>query len=517
MSSGGGFNLLHAAHGQGVHVSIKPIAICFAAANFAFLTIAPLQTLKNYEFLALSSPLWLPILLGRFAVLRWITANRLAFMAKQEYVLLEIRLPRDVRKTPLAMEAVLSSMHLSPGESTWYKRLVNGAVRPSFSLEIASLGGRVHMYVRTRVGFRRGIESYFYAQYPGVELVEATDYTLLIDPSHPPYQTWGCEYEFKNSDVYPFRTYAEFMKPDAPLAKPEEQVDPLAQILEFLGSLGPKEQFWIQINIRVTKDEKFKNHKKPDGTPYTLKDIKKDELESIRRSTIQELTHYDPVSGSSYKTETFPNPTKGQQLAMETIERKLSKPLFDVGIRALYTAPEDAFQGTVISHLIGVWKPFASETGNSFGVTRWSAIFDGWPWEDPGGQHEAHLVHQLVDAYRRRSYFNEPYIMPWMIMNTEELATLFHIPAAGVTTPSLPRIQSSTSEAPSNLPTEYVCAGSYAWCASCARDASGAPLVCLCLRRPWSRRAWCVRIRTVCTRRRLCYPRYHRPPCGSGY
>jgi hypothetical protein len=138
---------------------------------------------------------------------------------------------------------------------------------------------------------------------------------------------------------------------------------------------------------------------------------------------------------------------------MEDLDRKLSKPLFDVGIRALYTAPEEAYQGSVISHLIGLWKPIASEQGNSLGITRWHANFDDWPWEDRKGIHHAHVAHGLVDSYRRRAYFNEPYIMPWMVMNTEELATIFHIPTSGVTTPSLPRIQSSTSEAPSNLPT----------------------------------------------------------------
>jgi hypothetical protein len=454
MASGGGFDLLHAAHDKGVFLSAQPFIICFFAANFAFLTIAPLQTLHNFEFLMLTSPVWLPILIGRFALLRWVTANRLAFIARQEYVLLEIRVPRDVRKTPLAMEAVFSSMHLSPGESTWWKRIVNGAVRPSWSFEIVSLGGRVHLYVRTRVGFRRGLESYIYAQYPEVEIVEATDYSLLIDPSHPPYNLWGCEYKFTaGKDVYPIRTYAEFMKPDSTLAKPEEQIDPLAQIIEFLGSLSPKEQFWVQIMVRVTKNEKFAGKKTASGKPYTIIDEKNEEVENIRTQTVRKQRHVDPATGKTYETESFPNATKGQQNAMENLERKVSKPLFDVGIRAIYTAPQDAYQGIVISHLIGLWKPIASEQGNSLGITRWHANFDDWPWEDPKGIHHAHVAHGIVDAYRRRSYFNEPYRMPWMIMNTEELATIFHIPTSGVTTPSLPRIQSSTSEAPSNLPT----------------------------------------------------------------
>lgn len=453
--SSGGFDLLHEAHSRGVFISYKPFLICFIAANIAFLTLDPMQTLRNYEFLMLSSPLWLPILLGRFAFLRWMVSNRLGFIARQQYVLLEIRVPRDVRKTPLAMEAVFSAMHLSPGESTWWKRIVNGAVRPSWSFEMVSLGGRVHLFIRTRVGFRRSVESFMYAQYPDIEIVEATDYSLLIDPSHPPYNMWGCEYKFLKTgglDVWPLRTYIEFMNPLSPLAKPEEQVDPLAELLEYLGSLNPKEQFWIQILVRVTKNEKFWGRKNKSGGQYNINDEKNEQVEAVRAQTVRTTTRIDPTTGKAITTESFPNPTRGQQWAMEALERKVSKPLFDVGIRVIYTAPQDAFVGTAIAHIINLWKPFASEQGNSLGVTRWFANFDDWPWEDPHGHHHAHVAHGITDAYRRRAYFNEPYKMPWMIMNAEELATIFHVPTGGVTTPSLPRIQSSTSEAPSNLP-----------------------------------------------------------------
>ncbi len=453
MSSGGGFDFLHTLHDRGVHVSARPFIIAFIAGNIAFLTLDPAQTLRNFEFIMLISPLWLPILIGRFAFLRWISSNRFATLAKHEHILLELRIPRDVRKTPLAMEAVFSSLHLTGGESTWWKRIVKGAMRPVWSFEIVSLGGRVHFYIWTRTALRRGLESYFYAQYPGIEIVEATDYSLLTDPSHDPYEVWGTEYEFtKGTDAYPFRTYPEFIKPDSPLAKPEEQIDPLAQIIELLGSIGPKEQFWLQIMIRGTKGEKFWGRKNPDGSKYTIKNEAAVELEKLRKKTVT-IKKQVTGTGDVIDVESFPNPSRGVQASMEAIEKKISKPLFDVGIRSLYTAPKDAYQGIMIGHLIGLFRGFSSEEINGFGITRWFANYDDWPWEDPHGRHQAHTAHGLVDAYRRRSYFAEPYRMPWMLMNAEELATLYHIPSSGITTPSLPRIQSSTSEAPSNLPT----------------------------------------------------------------
>ncbi|MEK7602251.1 MAG: hypothetical protein AAB472_02095 [Patescibacteria group bacterium] len=448
MSSGSSSNPVNAvlgkAHDRGIHLTARPFILCFIAANFAFLTLAPGQVLRNFEFLLIISPIWLPIMLGYFSYHYWRIANRTEWLAKQEYILLELRVPRDVRKTPLAMETVLASLQISPGESTWWKTIVEGRTRPWWSFEIVSLGGRVHLYVWTREGFRRGLESYFYAQYPGIEIVEATDYSREVDPSHDPYDMWGCEFKFNREDPYPLKTYVDFMKPDSPMAKPEEQVDPLAQVIEYIGSLSPKEQFWIQILVRVSKDEKY--------APFTIRDEAKKVLEELRKETVRKTSFVD-ASGVTRESESFPNPTRGIQNTMEAIERKISKPLFDVGIRSVYLAPKENYQGSSVAHLISMWRPFSSETLNKLGITRWFATLDDWPWEDRKGHLQAHMRHGLVDAYRRRSYFAEPYRFPWMVMNTEELATLFHIPSSGVTTPSLPRIQSSTAEAPSNLPT----------------------------------------------------------------
>ena len=63
----------------------------------------------------------------------------------------------------------------------------------------------------------------------------------------------------------------------------------------------------------------------------------------------------------------------------------------------------------------------------------------------------------MVEAYRRRQFFYEPFSFgiprdDIMVMSTEELATVFHIPSQAVMTPTLHRLQSATSEAPSNLP-----------------------------------------------------------------
>lgn len=460
--SGGGLPFLdkvegffHFAHGEGVALTAKPFILIGIWSLIAFLFIAPLQTLYNFQMLAFLSPIWMSIVFARFAAYRFVEANRMAWLANQEHVLLEIKMPRDIKKSPAAMETVFTNLHIGPNESTWYKRWINGSVRPWWSLEIVSLGGRVHFYIWTRAGFRRAVESFLYAQYPEIEITEAMDYSLITDPSHAPNKMWGCDFKKTKPDPMPIRTYAEYLNPTMPLPKPEETVDSLAQIIELLGSIGPREQFWVQIMFRMTKTEKYNGKRNAEGKPYSWKDEANEIVTAMRDSSVRRTKRVDPVTGAVTEVEGFPNPSKGLQESMLAIERNVNKPGFDVGMRAIYSAPEDAFEGSMISFLIGLWKPMSAEGahGNGFGIARYDALFNDWPWEDRGGRHKAHLEHLLVDAYRRRAYFHEPYKTPWMIMSSEELATVFHVPSASVTAPSLPRIQSSTSEAPANLPT----------------------------------------------------------------
>lgn len=443
--------LLHTGHNEGgIHISARQLIIALAISITAFFILSPQQSVYNFELLIFFAPIWMPIVLGYWAYVQWVAANRAAGIARFRTILLELRMPRDTMKTPAAMEAVFSALHLGPGEATWWKRIVLGNTRPWYSFEIVSLGGRVHFYIWTRDAYRRAIESALYAQYPDMEVIEVEDYSRLIDPSHEPNNIVGFEYIKPKAQGYPIRTYVDFGL-DKP-SKPEEQVDPLAQIIELLGSLGPHEQLWIQFVIRTHKGEKF-NKKDGDGKTYTWKQEAREEIEDIRKKALQEAEYVDPATGKVIKTKMI-NATPGTMDQIKGIERNISKLPFDVGIRALYTAPEEYYQGIVGGYLVSLFKPFHSESGAGLDVAPvWSNKYSEYPWEDPGGHHQAHAMHLMVEMWRRRAFFHPPYTGEWNVMSTEELATLYHVPSSTVATPGLPRIQSATGGAPSNLPT----------------------------------------------------------------
>lgn len=439
---------MHGAHEEGgTAIEFKPLVIAFIAEVIAFFMIAPAQSVTNLQFLLFTSPLWMPFVLFHFGLIRYIDANRVAFIAKQKHVLLEIRLPRDTRRTPLAMETVFSSMHIGGGETTWYKRIIEGRSRPWYSYELASIGGEVHYFVWMREGWRRPFESYIYAQYPGVEVIEAMDYSRLADPSHGPWSMTAFEFKKTKPDPYPLKSYVDYGLDK--VQKPEEQVDPLAQLLEVMGSLGPKEQLWLQFVVRIHKGEKY-------GADQSRnwKDEAKEVIASLKDEDKVESEYVD-ANGVKRTSVSYPNPTRAMTARIEAIEKNTGKQAYDVGIRGIYFAPENSPYGTMGGVLVNIFKPFNTENANSLMPAdgRWSNHFNDYPWEDKHGHHVAHANHAVLDFYRRRAFFHAPYVGDYNVMSVEELATIYHIPSSSITTPSLPRIQSTTSEAPPNLPT----------------------------------------------------------------
>lgn len=422
------------------------LLIAGAIVLFAALVVYPGGLAASLSIALFLSPLWVTLLVVSAAWKLWLMLRRWEFISAQEYVLLEIKTPRSIIKTPLAMETVLSTLHLTKGESNWYQKYFLGQVRPYWSLEIASTEGKVHFYIWTRTAFRRIVESAFYAQYPGAQLIEVDDYSRTISAQPHEWAVWGCDYKQTNKDPLPIKTYIEYGLDK--VAEEPEQVDPLANLVEFMGSLGKGEHLWLQIIIRTHAGEKY-GKIKDDGKPYTWKDEALDLVRSIRDETRSTF-----IDQQGNEQPGFPNPSKGQSEMMAAIERNVSKLGFDVGARSVYIADKAAFNPITITGMIGLFKQFSSETWNGIKATHWGMEFNDYPWEITLEKRKDVFRREVVDAYRRRQYYHAPHAFgDYMVMSTEEIATLFHIPSRAVESPSLPRIQSATATPPANLPT----------------------------------------------------------------
>lgn len=398
---------------------------------------------ETWEFLFFIAPFAAVFFLGFLLFNFWVQYARRKFLSNQDYSLLRIYPPREIYKTPAAMELFLNALYQTGGEANPVDIYWSGKSRPWFSLELASINGEVGFFIWTRSSLVSMIENQIYSQFPGIEIEEVEDYVSQIDYDSGNYSMFGLEYKLTAEDPVPIKTYVDYGLDKSSEDPGKYSIDPLSVTLEFLGSLKEGENAWIQIMVKAHKKE----DKKP-GTFFQKTDAWVDESKELIKKIRED---------SVFKTEGqevgVPMQTKGQIEKISAIERSVSKLGFDCGIRAIYIADKDSFNGINIPALIGSFKQFGSADLNGF-KPAFTTSFD-YKWQDWSGKKVEALKRQIFEDYKSRVYFGTKIAQKYrkkFILNTEELATIFHFPSSAVATPSLNRIQSKKSEAPSNLP-----------------------------------------------------------------
>lgn len=406
----------------------------------------------NFVFAIKWFPYWGPVLLAYILWGTWLKYVQAHYRANQKWIMLEIKVPKEVNKSPVAMEIMLNSLYQG-GRGEWWDWYWKGRVRDWFSLEMVSLEGHIKFFIRTLPGYKNLIESQIYAQYPDVEIYEVPDYTRYVDYHGlgSEWEMFGGEYKLAKPDPYPIKTYVDYGL-DKEGIKEEFKIDPMTSLIEHLGSIGKGEQFWIQFLLKVPEN----SYRKKDGTFGTWKDEGKAEINKIMKRDEKTPEGWQKL----YMT------TKGEQEAVAAIERSMSKFGFECGIRAIYIAKKENFDGRQAKALGGLFRPFASGTLNSIGYLNQS-IGPDFPWQNyitfedfillpriflKKGARYAKKRKEMFDAYKHRSWFYLPRKLKPFILTTEEIATIYHFPGGVSQTPTFGRIPSRKSEAPINLP-----------------------------------------------------------------
>lgn len=383
------------------------------------------------------------------------------FIGSLKWTLLEVKPPKEVFKSPLAMELVLNTLYQPGGHGNWFQKYWQGAVRQWFSLEIVSIEGNIHFYIRTLTKFKSLLQSQIYAQYPQAEVTEVEDYVNNVPDfiKDGPINMWGTGFSLTKDDPYPVKTYVDFGLDRAVGSLDEEQrIDPITPMLEFMGSIGAGEQIWFQILVRA--DTKRFSVKGKDGAIEEGKSWV-DKSKEIIKDFNASLTEKDKEG----KTIATRRATKGELGVIEAVERNASKFGFDAGMRAVYVTQKDKFDANRIAGITGMIRQYNSNDFNSFKPD--GPIGFEYPWQDMSGDKTALAKKSMLGAYKARAwfyggfdlanpktYFTYPEISgkkPF-ILSTEELATLFHLPGRVAETPSFTRIEATKAEPPANLP-----------------------------------------------------------------
>ena len=378
------------------------------------------------------------------------------FAAKVKYTFLEINLPQEVMRPIQAMEQVFSHLWSIYDPANFKEKWLEGKFLVNFSLEIAGINGMVHFFMRVPVALKEVVQSVIYSQYPEVEINETDDYTRHVPQKIPnrDWDSWGCDYVMLREDSYPIKTYLQFFE-KTPDVKEEKRIDPLAALLEGMAFMKPGEQLWLQIvakpitnkeNDWISRGKKLRDeliHRPQTPRP-----------KSIWRQVFEILFLWRSPDVIP-ETKEIPAPmmmlTDEEKGAIQAMEKKISKYGFECNIRFIYLGERKSFFKPRIKVPINFFTGISTEQLN--GLRPWNVTKVYYP---PAIEERTYIKKRDLFwhyIHRFTPLFPEP--GKTFVLNTEELATLYHFPGKMVVpAASLKRIRAKKAEPPTNLPIE---------------------------------------------------------------
>lgn len=420
--------------------------------------------LKSWWWLFLPAILYLPV---RFLYFWWVKWE--VWYKRIDWMTLEIVPPGEIEKPFRAMEDVFSALWPIYDFANWRERWCEGELPMGpywFSFEIASFEGDVHFYLRIERGRRSFAESIIYTHYPEAEIFEVEDYTQTLPQDLPNkvYDVYGEDFKFIRDHSYPIKTYKFFEARIPEAVETEKRIDPLYSLMEAMTNLRKGEITWFQIvPVPITNEDIPWASKGKQIANKIARRPQKPKSRSILQEISDVIIGGQPAEaerekglppGVSEETEREMLITPGERAVLTGIEEKISKYGFATFIRFLYIFPRGAYY---VPH----GKIGRSYFAHFFTQDMNTIVFSGRT------RSKVHYLLRKRRVYARKKSLFEKYVRRFppsfpkmvgpetLILNIEELATLFHLPTkASILPPGVPRVPVKKGAPPPGIPTE---------------------------------------------------------------
>lgn len=321
----------------------------------------------------------------------------------------------DIQSDPLAAEQLFSVIH---------GILKEGIEDNIFSFEIVVTNQKIKFIVVTPRILENHISSQIYAQYPLAQITKISDYAEEI-PNYSNIKA-GALVLGKNQAI-PILTFRDF------------EIDPLSAITSSLGQVKEGEGLSIQLIVRptpdtwqiegydlVTKIKKKESSQKSKSIAqlflYGILDIFVNIIKTVMGISSQEAAPKVPAITALSQSE---------EALVKGIENKLTRMGFDCYIRIVSYANTSFDCDQNYNSCMATFKQFSRASLNGF-------------IEIP----QSNISEFLKDLSSRRISSEYSYVL-----NTEELASIYHLPSSSVENPNISWAPIKLSEIPENLPT----------------------------------------------------------------
>jgi len=356
---------------------------------------------------------WLPLVI-LLSFLTWRNYQQLNEFISSDNVLLILEIPKTNDKKELAAEQLFASLHGILRDKHELK-LSRGA-QEHLSFEVASVNGQIRFYVWTPRSLQSFVEGQIYAQYPTVQIHQASEDYTEHERDHS--VTYTTEMTLTASEFLPIKTFQTF------------EVDPLAGITGTLAKLeSTGEELWIQVLAKPVEDSW---QIEADHWISRLREGSTSILPSVGGSMrwlggLFAALWRPPEEGLSGGKG--PEISERNKTRIAEAEKKATKLGYEVKIRLAYLGENQTNAKLRMQALVGTFKQFNSTNLNGFKPIK------------------AAYGKEFLEKYRRRAFFGDGFIL-----NIEELASVFHLPHTNVETPNIVWASAKTAEPPSKLP-----------------------------------------------------------------
>lgn len=353
---------------------------------------------------------WMPIV-AVLMFLTWRNNRKLEAVRTVDSVLLLLEIPKANDKQELAAEQLFASLHGILRDKQELR--LNSNQQEHLSFEIASVNGQIRFYVWTPKTLRSFVESQIYAQYPSVQISEATEDYVTHERDHS--ITYTSEIVLTDNEMLPIKTFQSF------------EVDPLAGITGTLAKLETSgEELWIQVVVRPIADDWHKDSERWISSVRSGRGILGGGGTGWLAQMLEVLWRPPEETGGTGATTELSDRDKTR---ISEAEKKANKLGYQVKIRLAYLGESQTNAKLQMQAVVGTFKQFNSTNLNGFRIAR------------------ASFAKEELALYRTRSFNDRGFIL-----NIEELASLYHLPHTSVETPNIVWASSKTAEPPAKLP-----------------------------------------------------------------
>jgi len=288
-----------------------------------------------------------------------------------------------------------------------------------FSFEIVVHGGLIYFYVAVPKIMQVFMEEQIHAQFPAAVIEEATDYNIFT----PTGAILAGYLTFKRKNAFPIKTYKKI------------DSDPLSAITNALAKVAAPDGAAIQLVVRSAKKRWRKEgiwlaREIQQGGKFEKLAIRSG-LATFFQRHIAFKKHADPKNPVYHLSPMEQEVVKG-------IEEKASRAGLDVSVRVVVCAQEKMRARQMFDQIAGAFAQFNSyHYGNSFSVSV------------PSGQKRIikDFIYRVLHESRS------------VLLNTEELGSLFHFPLPSTDTPNIKWLTARKAPPPNNIPKEGILLG----------------------------------------------------------